>query len=247
MNLPQVKALLATASAPPQESSQRSAPAKSEVGAQPGANPSTRMPSLEVVSSGQTGTDAGEKAAATDAAALLPHYVASRPYRRFPVEKLTHSLTAKTLRGPGRFAVPPLILSKTAHGAKEEGGSVGDAYAFMHLGASMCGHQGLVHGGLLATVCDEALARTAFFSLPSHVGVTARLELDYRQPTKSDQFVVVQTQIVPEETRGRKAVVKGKITDLEGNVLVEARAVFVEPKFARFLDTSLVKDAMDTE
>lgn len=136
------------------------------------------------------------------------------------------------------------MIAKTPAGVAAEGsGAEGDAYAFIHLGRSLCGHNGIIHGGLLATICDEALARTAFFHLPSHVGVTARLELDYKAPTHADQFVVIKTEL--QEAKGRKAVVTGSILDMQGNVLVNARAVFVEPKFAKFLDASLVKDAMD--
>lgn len=29
----------------------------------------------------------------------------------------------------------------------------------LHLGRALCGHDGIVHGGLLATVFDETLAR----------------------------------------------------------------------------------------
>jgi len=34
------------------------------------------------------------------------------------------------------------------------------AVLVMHLGSSMCGHEGVIHGGLLATVLDESLGRT---------------------------------------------------------------------------------------
>jgi acyl-coenzyme A thioesterase PaaI-like protein len=173
------------------------------------------------------------------------HYLASRPYARFPPQKAMHSLTAGALRGPGLFAVPPLVLSLTPHGAAATGGSEGDAAAFLHLGRSMCGHDGLIHGGLLGTVMDETLARTAFYALPSRVGVTARLELDYRAPVKADQFVVVRTRRI--EAKGRKAIVEGTMETLDGKVLVNAKAIFVEPKFAKLLDTSLVAKIMDTE
>ncbi|PWN98681.1 Thioesterase/thiol ester dehydrase-isomerase, partial [Tilletiopsis washingtonensis] len=170
------------------------------------------------------------------------HYLASRPYARFPPQKAMHSLTAGALRGPGLFAVPPLVLSLTPHGAAATGGSEGDAAAFLHLGRSMCGHDGLIHGGLLGTVMDETLARTAFYALPSRVGVTARLELDYRAPVKADQFVVVRTRRI--EAKGRKAIVEGTMETLDGKVLVNAKAIFVEPKFAKLLDTSLVAKIM---
>jgi acyl-coenzyme A thioesterase PaaI-like protein len=82
----------------------------------------------------------------------------------------------------------------------------------------MC--SGIVHGGLLATLLDEALARTAINNLPDKIGVTANLSLNYRAPTKADQFIVIRTTLV--EKKGRKAVVSGRVEDMEGTVLVEA-------------------------
>ncbi|CAO1618954.1 unnamed protein product [Parajaminaea phylloscopi] len=224
--LPQVKALLSARSHVPVEARSEDTP-DAEAGRIPGANPSTVVPSLNV--------SPGHE----------PHYVASRPYRNYPPSKLLHSLTAGTLRGPGRFAVPPLVLAKTEAGAKAEGGHAGDCHIFIHVGRSLCGHDGIVHGGLLATICDEALARTAFVSLPAKVGVTAKLEVQYKAPTMADQFIVVKTRLV--EARGRKVDVEGVIEDLQGTRLVEAKALFVQPKFAQFLDTSLVKSALDID
>lgn len=83
------------------------------------------------------------------------------------------------------------------------------------------GHDGIIHGGLLATILDEALARTAFMNLPSKIGVTANLDINYKLPTKADQFIVVKTRIA--EVKGRKATVIGQVEDLNGKILVEVK------------------------
>lgn len=75
----------------------------------------------------------------------------ARPYMNFPEERRVNNLTAGALRGPGKLALPPLIRVK-----KDESESV----AFVHLGRGLCGHDGIVHGGMLATLLDETLART---------------------------------------------------------------------------------------
>ena len=75
----------------------------------------------------------------------------TRPYQGFPEERRVNNLTAGALRGPGKLALYPLIRVK-----KDESESV----IFLHLGRGLCGHDGIVHGGLLATVLDETLART---------------------------------------------------------------------------------------
>lgn len=75
----------------------------------------------------------------------------SRPYQRYPEEKRVNSLTAGALRGPGKLGCIPFIRAK-----KDESESV----IFIHVGRGLCGHDGIIHGGLLATLLDEALART---------------------------------------------------------------------------------------
>ena len=34
-----------------------------------------------------------------------------------------------------------------------------ECWIFIHVGRALCGHEGVVHGGLLATLLDESLAR----------------------------------------------------------------------------------------
>jgi hypothetical protein len=74
----------------------------------------------------------------------------TRPYLHFPEERHVNSLTARALRGPGKLAFAPLLRSK-----KDESETV----AFIHVRRGLCGHDGIVHGGLLATLLDETLAR----------------------------------------------------------------------------------------
>ncbi|MCO5576847.1 hypothetical protein L7F22_030667 [Adiantum nelumboides] len=171
------------------------------------------------------------------------HYVLSRPFANFPAHMIPYSLTAGSLRKPGMLCVPPVVVSKTRHGAEVLGGNRGDAFAFVHLGRNLCGHDGIVHGGLLATVLDETLARTSFFHLPHQIGVTAHLEIDYKKPVKADSVVVVETKLIEHE--GRKAWVEATMTDLRGRILVQSKALFVEPRLVAFLDTSAVRKVMD--
>lgn len=58
-------------------------------------------------------------------------------------------------------------------------------------------------------------------NIPSHIGVTANLNINYRSPCMADQFVVVRTEL--EKKNGRKVVVKGSMETLEGETIAEAR------------------------
>ncbi|KIR60452.1 hypothetical protein I312_103460 [Cryptococcus bacillisporus CA1280] len=157
----------------------------------------------------------------------------TRPYDKYDPQKVHNSLTAGTLRGPGKLAIPPVLFAK-----KDES----EAVAVIHLGRALCGHDGIVHGGLLATVLDETLGRNALLNLPSRIGVTANLNINYRSPCMADQFVVVKTKLV--ELKGRKCTAEAKMETLNGEVVADAKALFIEPKWAQFLASSGVTEAM---
>jgi len=152
----------------------------------------------------------------------------ARPYV-MPQERLANHFTGGLLRSPGRIAVPPIVRAR-----KDET----ETWVFIHLGRGVCGHDGIVHGGLLSTLLDEGCGRNAILAFPSHIGVTANLNLDFRAPTKADQFVVMKTKLI--ELKGRKAIIHGQIEDLDGKVLVTAKALFVEPKFASAVNMARV-------
>ncbi|KAG6377581.1 HotDog domain-containing protein [Boletus reticuloceps] len=156
-----------------------------------------------------------------------------RPYKHFPEDRRVNNLSAGALRGPGKLALMPMVRARW-----DETESV----AILHVGRGLCGHDGIVHGGLLATLLDETLARTAINNLPDKIGVTAKLSISYKAPTFADQFIVIKVRL--EEKNGRKTTVSGRVEDLKGNLLVEANALFVQPKYSKMLSNSVVKKAM---
>jgi len=155
-----------------------------------------------------------------------PQYSESRPHMKIPESQRSHNLTGGTLMGPGRVVVPPFVWS-------ESGGK--SLVSISYLGTDLCGHPGIVHGGLLATLLDEGLARCCFAALPNKVGMTANLNINYRNPAPAGAFVVLRAKTTKVE--GRKAWVEGHIETLVGEgekpvVLVEASALFIEPRQA---------------
>ncbi|EGN94209.1 hypothetical protein SERLA73DRAFT_188830 [Serpula lacrymans var. lacrymans S7.3] len=157
----------------------------------------------------------------------------TRPYARLSEERRVNNLTAGALKGPGKLALPPLVRCKNDES---------ESYVFVHVGRGLCGHDGIIHGGLLATILDESLARTAISNLPDKIGVTANLSINYRAPTFADQFITVRVTLT--EKKGRKTKVAGRVEDQKGTVLVEATATFVQPRYAHLLNNQAVKDAM---
>lgn len=131
-------------------------------------------------------------------------------------------LTQATLAHPSGIGRNPVVVNDD---------EAGRLLAFYHLGDRIAGHVGIVHGGVSATLLDECMGRASFPRLAGKIGVTAKLELQYRAPIPSGTFVLVRATTTKVE--GRKAWVEGVIEDAtDGKVFVEATALFIEPKWA---------------
>lgn len=161
-------------------------------------------------------------------------YYESRPYTRLNESVKANSLTAGALRGGGRLAIPPVVFSKEDDS---------EAIIILHVGRGLCGHDGIIHGGLIATLFDESLARTAILSLPSKIGVTANLKVNYRAPLPADQFIMIKSTL--NSLNGRKAFVNASLTSLDSKTLfADAQSLFIEPKYAHLLKSSGVTEAL---
>lgn len=167
-----------------------------------------------------------------------PEFVEARHHAKIPEEVKSHHLTAGSLSGPDKLAVPPLFFGQ------KDGKSM---ICIFYVGPQLCGHPGIIHGGFLATMLDEGLAFCAFPALPNKVGVTAQLNISYKQPTKAGQYLALVAQTT--KVDGRKAWASGGIVPLEDiklnedgsfsnediPMLVSAEALFIEPKYASML------------
>ncbi|CAF1328969.1 unnamed protein product [Adineta steineri] len=95
-----------------------------------------------------------------------------------------------------------------------------------HLGASICGHKGIVHGGLTATMIDEVSGAAAF----SAIGpcFTANLNIDYKKPLLVPSWVLVRAHV--DRVEGRKAYINATVENGEGEIYAQAVVLFIEPK-----------------
>lgn len=152
----------------------------------------------------------------------------SRPHLQIPEKLRPFHLTGGPLAGDDKIVVPPLVFA-------DKEAELPSMTQIFYVGPALCGHPNIVHGGLLATMLDEGLAWACFPALPNKVGVTASLKIDYRSPCPASSYVVLKAQTTKVE--GRKAWVKGWIEvlgeeDGNGTRVVEAEALFIEPKQA---------------
>lgn len=131
-------------------------------------------------------------------------YVLMKPYE--PIEEGPKFTAGLLMSAPGCIRPTPTVFMST----DEEIAATGqcELIAVYFLGDRLSGHNGIVHGGLLATLLDEALCRCGFAMLPHNVGVTAALNVRYRQPTPTNSYLLLKG--VTTRVEGRKAWVDGK-------------------------------------
>lgn len=84
------------------------------------------------------------------------------------------------------------------------------------------GYDGIVHGGILASVLDDAMANCLW--LRGVAAVTARMELRYRDPVPVGRRLLVYGRLLDE--RRKTATAAGWITSAAGARLVEASGTF---------------------
>lgn len=161
--------------------------------------------------------------AAVAAAAAAP---ALEDYQQVDMSKfkLDHHLLHSALAGPHRVEEYKLHVSKVDRTS---------VMAHARLGPQVCGHPGIAHGGILASLLDDAMG-AAFFSARLGSGFTANLSVDYRRPLPAGRDVLVTAAIerVEESTSGsgsKKVYLVGSIVDKEDPSVVytQGKALFI--------------------
>lgn len=85
------------------------------------------------------------------------------------------------------------------------------------------GPQGYVHGGIIATLLDEAMSKSV--RARGIVAMTRRLETDYLRPVPSASPIRIEGKVTRSE--GRKHWVEAAIRDEKGIALAEGKGLFI--------------------
>ncbi len=89
------------------------------------------------------------------------------------------------------------------------------------------GWPGIVHGGILAAIMDEAAGRTTETEpIPKQTFFTGTLTTHYRHPVHCDIPLLVEAEVV--SRRGRVVTTKSRIMDESRQVLAESEIVYVQ-------------------
>jgi len=91
------------------------------------------------------------------------------------------------------------------------------------LGERYQGGGGMAHGGIIATLLDEAMGKVCRFR--NVRAVTAELTVEYLKPVKVDAEIVVEA--FESEQKGRNLFLTGEIRNSTGEVLARGKGRFV--------------------
>ncbi|MCI0349205.1 MAG: PaaI family thioesterase [Acidobacteriales bacterium] len=96
------------------------------------------------------------------------------------------------------------------------------------------GPPGHAHGGIIATILDEAMGKVN--KLRSVVALTSEMEIQYLKPVPLRQTLIAEGR--EKSVRGRRHVNVGEIRNQKNEVLARGRAVFIavdaKKMFARY-------------
>jgi len=87
-----------------------------------------------------------------------------------------------------------------------------------------CGYEGIVHGGILAALCDDAMAWAARQALGEWT-VTAGMSIRFLRPVKSGAGYTAYGSALSVD--GRKVKTAARIVGEDGKFYVDAKATFV--------------------
>jgi uncharacterized protein (TIGR00369 family) len=85
------------------------------------------------------------------------------------------------------------------------------------------GFPGLAHGGIAASVMDEAMGWAMYAA--GAWAMTARMEVRYRRPLPLDSEVTVTAQVTRD--RGRRLEAEARLITASGELLAEATGLFL--------------------
>jgi len=96
------------------------------------------------------------------------------------------------------------------------------------------GYPGVVHGGVVAALLDEVVARVAMIGDPHHFMMSVRLEVKYRHPVPTETPLRALGRIV--KLRGRLGKAVGEILLPDGRVAAESTMTLAD------LPADLIRD-----
>ncbi|KAI0007318.1 HotDog domain-containing protein [Xylariaceae sp. FL0662B] len=148
------------------------------------------------------------------------------PPSRIPKPNSEDTLYAETLKSQSTISAILMVYDEPTSPTA----CVDSAKMFLTLGSALNGHPGVCHGGIIATILDEAVGllvpvNVERGTIPNVPYMTAYLNTTYLWPVQTPATILVRSKSVRVE--GRKYFVEGSIEDAKGTILAKADALYV--------------------
>jgi uncharacterized protein (TIGR00369 family) len=100
----------------------------------------------------------------------------------------------------------------------------GSVVAFPLVGAAFEGHPGYLHGGIIATLLDEAMSKAV--RALGNSSMTRKIEIEYLRPVPSGAQLRLEGRVLRNEPRKHWA--EARILDESDKLLAEGKGLFIE-------------------
>ncbi len=102
----------------------------------------------------------------------------------------------------------------------------GSVVSFPVVSSAFDGHPGYLHGGVIATLLDEAMSKAVRAKAKGLPSMTRRMEVDYLLPVPSESPLRIEGRLARSEHRKHWA--EARIVNEKGIVLAKATGFFIE-------------------
>lgn len=107
--------------------------------------------------------------------------------------------------------------------------------------ATYCGFDGLVHGGIIATMLDE-VSCWALFARLGKLGVTREMTTRFLKPVRTGTELLLAADISSHDQR--TALVRATVSDADGVVLAEGESSWAFPRLSRIAALAGVEESV---
>ena len=88
------------------------------------------------------------------------------------------------------------------------------------------GYPGVIHGGIVATILDESIARAATATDPNRIMLTGKLTTRYRKPAPVGRPLRAVGEVIRD--RGRMVECASYLYDQDGELLAQAEGLMID-------------------
>lgn len=96
------------------------------------------------------------------------------------------------------------------------------------------GYEGIVHGGILSTLLDEAMIYGIFFT-SGYMTMTVKMDVTFKNPAKVGNELIITGKFL--EENGRVITASASISNTNETIICIAKGTYIKPKALSNLNT----------